>query len=125
MPPPCGAGACWYWPAKLYSPIVRRICSSISGGSRSGCKASPALRPKDCHPNTVSTRCSSSSSAIAERRTSSHGSCASTWPARSSFMQSVHDQHDGTRQLVVQPAVEGVVVPLVGRLALSLRQGLL
>jgi hypothetical protein len=21
MPPPCGAGACWYWPAKLYSPI--------------------------------------------------------------------------------------------------------
>src|SRR6516162_1315814 len=20
MPPPCGDGACWYWPAKLYSP---------------------------------------------------------------------------------------------------------
>src|SRR6516164_7728379 len=40
MPPPCGAGACWYWPATPgtkcpggYSPIARRSCSSISGGS--------------------------------------------------------------------------------------------
>jgi len=37
----------------------------------------------------------------------------------------VHDQHDRTRELVVQPAVEGVVVPFVGRLALGLRQRLL
>jgi hypothetical protein len=37
----------------------------------------------------------------------------------------VHDQHDRTRELVVEAAVEGVVVPLVGRLALRLRQRLL
>ena len=61
-----------------YTPKVRRIWSSIAGGSRPGCKASPDLRPEDCRPNTVSTRCSSSSSAIAGRRTTSHGSCAST-----------------------------------------------
>ena len=125
MPPPCGAGACWYWPAKLYSPSVRRICSSISGGSRSGCKASPALRPKDCRPNTVSTRCSSSSSAIAGRRTTSHGSCASTWPARSSSCSRCMISTIAPVELVVEPAVEGVVVPLVGRLALGLRQRLL
>jgi hypothetical protein len=40
-------------------------------------------------------------------------------------VQPVHDHHDRTRQLVVEPAVEGVVVPLVGRLALRLRQRLL
>jgi hypothetical protein len=33
--------------------------------------------------------------------------------------------HDRARELVVQPAVEGVVVPVVGRLALRLRQCLL
>ena len=40
-------------------------------------------------------------------------------------MQPVHDQHDRTRQLVVEPAVKGVVVPLIGSLALGLRQRLL
>jgi hypothetical protein len=30
------------------------------------------------------------------------------------FVQPVHDQHDGTSRLVVEPAVEGVVVPFVG-----------
>ena len=40
-------------------------------------------------------------------------------------MQPVHDQRDGTRELVVQRAVEGVVAPLVRRLALYLRQRLL
>jgi len=41
------------------------------------------------------------------------------------LVQSVHDQHDRPRELVVEPAVKGVVVPLVGRLALGLRQRLL
>ncbi len=41
------------------------------------------------------------------------------------FVQPVHDEHDGARQLVVQPAVEGMVVPLVRHLALGLRQRLL
>ena len=41
------------------------------------------------------------------------------------LVQPVHDQHDRTRELVVEPAVEGVVVPLVGGLALGLRQGFL
>jgi hypothetical protein len=41
------------------------------------------------------------------------------------LVQSVHDQDDGIRQLVVQPAVEGVVVPFVGPPALRLRQGFL
>ena len=41
------------------------------------------------------------------------------------LVQPVHDQHDRTRELVVESAVEGVVVPFVGRLALGLRQGLL
>ena len=40
-------------------------------------------------------------------------------------MQPVHDQHDRTRELVVEPAVKGVVVPLIGSLALVLRQHLL
>jgi hypothetical protein len=37
----------------------------------------------------------------------------------------VHDQHDGAGEFIVEPAVKGVVVPLVGRPALGLRQGLL
>jgi hypothetical protein len=41
------------------------------------------------------------------------------------LVQAVHDQHDGAPELVVEAAVEGVVVPLVRRLALGLRQGLL
>ncbi len=41
------------------------------------------------------------------------------------FVQPVHDQDDGARQLVVQPAVEGVVEPFVRRLTLGLRQRLL
>ena len=40
-------------------------------------------------------------------------------------MQPVHDQHDRTRELVFEPAVKGVVVPLTGSLALGLRQPLL
>ena len=36
------------------------------------------------------------------------------------FVQPVHDQDDGARELVVQSAVEGVVVPVVRRLALGL-----
>jgi hypothetical protein len=35
--------------------------------------------------------------------------------------QPVHDQHDGAPSLVVEPAIEGVIEPLVGRLTLSLR----
>ena len=30
------------------------------------------------------------------------------------FVQPLHDDHDGAMALVVEPAVEGVVVPLVG-----------
>jgi hypothetical protein len=40
-------------------------------------------------------------------------------------VQPVHDQDNGTRPRVVQPAVEGVVVPLVGGLPLGLRHDLL
>src|SRR4029077_1420563 len=58
---------------------------------------------------------------------------AGTWPARSSpglargqaLVQAVRDQHDRTLKLVVEPAVEGVVVPFVRGLALGLRQRLL
>ena len=39
-------------------------------------------------------------------------------------MQPVHDQHDGTLLLVVQPAVEGVVEPFVGALPVGFRQRL-
>jgi hypothetical protein len=41
------------------------------------------------------------------------------------FVQPVHDHHDGARQLIVQPAVEGMVVALVRHLPLGLRQRLL
>ena len=41
------------------------------------------------------------------------------------LVQSVHDHHDRPRELVVEPAVKGMVVPLVRRLALRLRQRLL
>jgi hypothetical protein len=41
------------------------------------------------------------------------------------LVQPVHDQDDGAAELVVEAAVEGVVVPFVRRLALGLRQGLL
>ena len=41
------------------------------------------------------------------------------------LVQPVHDQHDRAGELVVEPTVEGVVVPVVGRLALRLRQRLL
>ena len=37
------------------------------------------------------------------------------------FVQPVHDEDDRARELVVQPAVEGVVEPVVRRLALGLR----
>jgi hypothetical protein len=40
-------------------------------------------------------------------------------------VQAVHDQHDRTGELVVEAAVEGVIVPFIGRLSLDLRQGLL
>jgi hypothetical protein len=40
-------------------------------------------------------------------------------------VQPVHDQDDGPRSRVVEPAVEGVVVPLHWLLPLGLRQGLL
>ena len=39
-------------------------------------------------------------------------------------MQPMHDQHDRTRELVFEPAIKGVVVPLIGSLALGLRQPL-
>ena len=61
---------------------MRRSWSSISGGSRSGCYASPALRPSTVVPNTVSTRCHSSASTTVGRDTTSQSSRASTWPAR-------------------------------------------
>jgi hypothetical protein len=38
------------------------------------------------------------------------------------LVQPVHDQDDRTRKLVVQSAAERVVVPLVGRLPLGLRE---
>ena len=41
------------------------------------------------------------------------------------FVQSVHDEDDRARELVVETAVEGVVEPVVRRLALGLRQCLL
>jgi hypothetical protein len=40
------------------------------------------------------------------------------------LVQPVHDQNDRTPRLVVQPAVEGVVVPFVGRPAAEIGQGL-
>jgi hypothetical protein len=40
-------------------------------------------------------------------------------------VQPVHDEDDGARQLVVEAAVEGMVVPLVRDLPLGLRQRLL
>ena len=39
--------------------------------------------------------------------------------------EAVHDQHDRTLLLIVEPAVEGMVEPLVGRPPLGLRQSLL
>ncbi len=41
------------------------------------------------------------------------------------LVQAVHDQPDRAGELVVEPAVEGVVEPFVCRLALGLRQRLL
>src|SRR5271163_2623258 len=62
MPPPCGAGACWYWPSTPgtkcpggYSPIVRRILSRAASGWRSGCNASPHCWVRECRPNSVSS----------------------------------------------------------------------
>jgi hypothetical protein len=34
------------WPAKLYSPIIRRMRSRVSSGLRSGCSASPPAAPE-------------------------------------------------------------------------------
>jgi hypothetical protein len=56
----------------------------VASGSRSGCSASPGRRAKDRGPQIVSIWCTSSASAIAGKRRISHGSCASTWPTRSS-----------------------------------------
>jgi hypothetical protein len=71
-----GASACWYWPAKLYPPIVRRMCASTANGSRSGCNAAPRRRAKCCGPNSVSTRCASSSSASVGKRTTGQAPAA-------------------------------------------------
>jgi hypothetical protein len=46
-------------------------------------------------------------------------------PEGQALVQPVHDQDDCSLLLVVEPAVEGVVEPLVGRAPLGLRQGLL
>jgi len=39
------------------------------------------------------------------------------------LVQAVHDQYDGALLLVVEPTVEGMVEPLVGRPPLGSRQG--
>ena len=117
-----GDDACWYWAAKLYSPRVRRSGPSISGGSRTGCKTSPALRRKDCRPNTVSN---SVPFVLLGDRRQAHNLplLLRQYMARQVVLvQPVHDQDDRTRKLVVQSAAERVVVPLVGRLPLGLRQ---
>ena len=46
MAPPTRPGDCWYCAEKLYSPIVRRMRSGVSSGSRSECKDSPWRRRK-------------------------------------------------------------------------------
>src|SRR5438270_8517336 len=60
----------------------------------------------------VSIRCTSSASAIAEAD-------------EIVLVQPLHDDHDGAVPLVIEPAVEGVVVPLVGGLPLRLGERLL
>ncbi len=130
MPPPSGAGACWYWPATPGTKCpggIRRSC----GGCR---RASPNSRAPGAAPRPAGAK------TRARRRGSRSG--ASRWPRRSpetapppsfpapahgrrgrpsghargqAFVQPVHDQHDRTPSLVVEPAVEGVVVPFVGR----------
>jgi hypothetical protein len=40
-------------------------------------------------------------------------------------VQAVHDHDDGSLELVIEPAVEGMVEPLIGRPPLGLRQRLL
>src|SRR5437870_12758534 len=47
-------------PLPKATPMVRRMCSSIASGSRSGCNASPRHRVKRRGPHTVSTQCVSS-----------------------------------------------------------------
>jgi hypothetical protein len=40
----------------LYSPNVRRICSSIAGGSRSGCKVAAERLMPEHHPDPALLR---------------------------------------------------------------------
>ena len=41
------------------------------------------------------------------------------------FMQAPHNSDDATSALLIEPAIEGMVVPLVRRVALRLRDGLI
>ena len=122
---PCGDGACWYWPVKLYfadraaDPLeclqrlaLRVQCLAAPPGKRALSQLGverPALvllgDGRKAHDLPILLRQHVANKIV--------------------LVQPVHNQDNGTRPCVVQPAVEGVVVPLVGGLPLGLRQGLL
>ena len=120
-----GQGACWYWPAKLYSPIVRRICASTANGlalrvQRLAAAAREMLRPQHRVDEQRLVR-------LGDRR-EAHDLprlLRQHMAGEVVLVQSVHDEDDRAGELVVEAAVEGVVEPVVRRLALGLRQRLL
>jgi hypothetical protein len=112
-PPPKGAGACWYWPAKLYSPIVRRLEDGTRLALRMQRLAAPAGEIRG------------SEGRVDQLPLVILGDCREAHDRQPMadeivFVQPVHDEGDGARQLVVQPAV-----PLVSHLPRGLRQRLL
>ena len=76
MPPPCGDGACWYWPAKI---VFAEDAAEAGRAFRAACVPDVTPHPlcgqSTVVPNTVSTRCHSSASTIAGSDTTSQSSC--------------------------------------------------
>ena len=76
-------------------------------------------------PQIVSIWCTSSASAIAGKLRTSHVLLRQDVADEVVLVQPLHDDDDGAVPLVVEPAVEGVVVPLVGGLPLRVGERLL
>src|SRR5882757_5298023 len=104
--------------------MVRRMRSRISSGSRPRCKASLPAPKASRSPDGLDLVHLVS---FGDRRKAENlpGFLREDVADGIVFVQPLHDHDDGTTALVVLPAVESVIVPLVGGLSLRVGKRLL
>jgi len=104
--------------------FIERAAEDAVEGFPAACARGARLRPDGAKgiPIPRSSRCEAPrpSSAIAGKRRSSHGSCARTWPTRSSSSSRCMTMAMAPRRLSLKSAVEGVVTLIGGFFSLRL-----